>query len=191
METFENELQPAESLHVIMDVISRTRENIKEHGYLFLLWGWLIAIASILFFLLHTYTTSRFYFLPFPILALTGIILTLVSWSKRAHTAETYIGYYLKRLWQALGLGFIVVVFINVVEGNPPFPYTILLGGIGTLVSGLVLRFRPLTIGGFIFLALSIATIFVSGAYVPLLQAVAVVAGYLIPGYLLKFSKAQ
>ncbi|HXB10115.1 MAG TPA: hypothetical protein VNW04_23490 [Puia sp.] len=191
METFENELKPSESLQVIMDVIGRTKENIKEHGYLFLLWGWLIAIASILFFLLHTYTTSRLYFLPFPILALTGIIVTLVSWSKRAHSSETYIAYYLKRLWQALGLGFIVVVFMNVVKGNPPFPYTILLGGIGTLASGLVLKFRPLTIGGFIFLAMSIASIFVTNAYAPLLQAVAVVTGYLIPGYLLKLSKAQ
>jgi hypothetical protein len=191
METFENELQPEQSLHVIMDVIGRTRENIKEHGYLFLLWGWLIAVASILFFLLHTYTTSRLYFLPFPILALTGIIVTLVTWSKRAHTSETYIGYYLKRLWQALGLGFIIVVFINVVKGNPPFPYTILLGGIGTLVSGLVLRFRSLIIGGFIFMAMAIASIFVTDAIAPLLQAVAVVAGYLIPGYLLKSSPAQ
>src|SRR5882757_7250861 len=112
MDIPENEMKPAESLQLIADVIGRTKENIKEHGYLFLLWGWLIAIASILFFLLHTYTTSRLYFLPFPILALTGIIVTLVSWSKRAQTAETYIGYYLKRLWQALGLGFIIVVFI-------------------------------------------------------------------------------
>src|SRR5258707_10023024 len=162
MESFENELKPSESLQLIMDVIGRTRENIKEHGYLFLLWGWLIAIASILFFLLHTYTTFKLYFLPFPILALTGIVVTLVSWSKRAHTAETYIAYYLKRLWQALGLGFIVVVFINVVQGNLPFTYTILLGGIGTLVSGLVLRFRPLIIGGLMFLAMSIASIFLT-----------------------------
>jgi hypothetical protein len=191
MESFENELKPSESLQLIVDVIGRTRENLKEHGYLFLLWGWLIAIASILFFLLHTYTSFRLYFLPFPILALTGIIVTLVSWSKRSRTSETYIGYYLKRLWQALGLGFIVVVFINVVEGHPPFTYTILLGGIGTLVSGLVLKFRPLIIGGLIFIALTIVSIFVTDVYAPLLQAVAVVAGYLIPGYLLKNSPAQ
>jgi hypothetical protein len=173
-----------------MDVIGKTRENIREHSYLFLLWGWLIAAASIGFFLLHQYTAFRLYFLPFPVLAVTGIIVTLALWAKRSRTSETYIGYFLKRLWQVLGLSFIVAVFINVVKGSVPFTYTILLGGIGTLVSGLVLRFRPLIIGGFTFLILTIVSIFVDGSYAPLLQAGAVIAGYLIPGYLLKYSKA-
>jgi len=189
MESFENELNPSESLKLIANVIGKTRENIKEHSYLFLLWGWLIAGASIFFFLLHQYTSFRLYFLPFPILALTGIIVTLVLWAKRSRTSETYIGYFLKRLWQALGLGFIIAVFINVAKGNLPFTYTMLLGGIGTLASGLVLKFRPLIIGGFTFLAVTIASIFIADSYAPLLQGIAVIAGYLIPGYLLKHSK--
>jgi hypothetical protein len=190
METFENELKPSEGLQLIMDVIGKTRENIKEHSYLFLLWGWLIAGASIGFFLLRQYTAFKLYFLPFPVLALTGIIVTLAAWARHSRTSETYIGYFLKRLWQALGLSFIVVVFINVVKGNLPFTYTILLGGIGTLVSGLVLRFRPMIIGGFTFIAMTVVSIFVADSYAPLVQAVAVITGYLIPGYLLKYSKA-
>ena len=59
MEGLENKMEPAESLQLIMEVIGKTRENIKEHGYLFLLWGWLIACASILFYLLHTANTSN------------------------------------------------------------------------------------------------------------------------------------
>ena len=190
MEIPEKEMKPAESLQLIADVIGRTKENIKEHGYLFLLWGWLIAIASILFFLLHTYTSFKLYFLPFPVLALTGIGLTIYSWSKRSASSETYIGYYLKQLWLALGVSFLVVVFINVSRSALPFTYTILLGGIGTLASGLVLRFRPLVIGGVLFFLLSVASIYVTNAYAPLLQGLAVLAGYLVPGYLLKYSKA-
>lgn len=190
MELTENELQPSESLRLIADVIGKTKENIKEHGRLFLLWGWLIAAASILFFILHTYTAFKFYFLPFPVLTIIGIIITLQAYSKQSAIAETYIGYYLKMLWLALGISFIIVVFINVVKGNLPFTYTLLLGGIGTLVSGLVLRFRPLVIGGGCFLAACIASVFIAHTYAPLVQAIAVIAGYLIPGYLLKYSKA-
>jgi hypothetical protein len=189
MELFENELQPSESLKLIADVIGKTRENIQEHGYLFLLWGWLIAAASILFFLLHEYTSFKFYFLPFPVLVISGIIVTISSYSKRSLSVETYAGYYLKMLWLALGISFVVVVFINVAKGNAPFTYTILLAGIGTMVSGLVLRFRPLIVGGCCLLAACVASVFVGKAYAPLLQAVAVIAGYLIPGYLLKNSK--
>jgi hypothetical protein len=190
MESFENELQPAESLQLIAEVIGRTKENIKEHGFLFLLWGWLIAGASILFFVLHQYTSIKLFFLPFPVLVVIGIIVTLSFYSRRSRSAETYIAYYLKNLWLALGLGFMVVVVTSLIQAHAPFTYTILLGGIGTLASGLALRFRPLTVGGILFLLSALGSVFLTDAYAPLLQAVAVLGGYLIPGYLLKYSKA-
>jgi hypothetical protein len=189
MEAIENKLDPAQSLQMITDVIARTKENIKEHSFLFLLWGWLIAVASFSFFILHTYTSFKLFFLPFPILALTGIIISFLHYAGKRYKSETYIGYYLKKLWLVLGISFILVVFINVIKANPPFTYTLLIGGIGTLVSGLVLRFRPLTFGGVLFLLFSVISVFIPDIYKPLLHGVAVVTGYLIPGYLLKYSK--
>ena len=190
MESFDNELKPAESLQLIAEVIGRTKENIKVHGWLFLVWGWLIAAASILFFVLHQYTSFRLYFLPFPVLVAIGITLTIRSYTQQSQSAETYIAYYLKNLWLALGLGFMVVVFASIMQAHAPFTYTMLLGGIGTLASGLALRFRPLVIGGILFLLFSAGSVFVAENYAPLLQALAVLAGYLIPGYLLKHAKA-
>ena len=186
----ENEMSPVESLKMISEVIGKTKENIRLHSFPFLLWGWLIAIASLLFFFLRTYTHFQYYFLPFPILAITGIILT-VNYYRRSAAYETYLSYYLKKLWLVLGVSFILVVFINVTHGALPFTYTILIAGIGTLVSGLVLRFTPLVVGGVLFLLFSIATTFVSDRYSPLLSGLAMVAGYLIPGYLLKYSKSS
>lgn len=188
MESIEKELNPSQSFQMILEVISKTKENIKEHSFFFLLWGWLIAIASFLFFILRTYTSFKFYFLPFPISVITGIIITFYNVEKR-YTFETYLSYYLKRLWLVLGISFILVVVINVIKGQLPFTYTLLIGGIGTLVSGLTLRFKPLVIGGVIFLFFSIAGIFVADTYMPLLQGIAVITGYLVPGYLLKYSK--
>ncbi|MDP9041255.1 MAG: hypothetical protein M3N30_04685, partial [Bacteroidota bacterium] len=74
MESIEHTLDPAGSLKLITEVIAKTKENIREHSFLFLLWGWLIAIASFSFFILHEYSSFRLFFLPFPVLALTGII---------------------------------------------------------------------------------------------------------------------
>jgi hypothetical protein len=53
----------------------------------------------------------------------------------------------------------------------------------------LVLRFRPLVFGGVLFLLFSVASIFTPDVYKPLLQGIAVITGYLIPGYLLKHAK--
>jgi hypothetical protein len=190
MEAMENALTPSESLQKIAEVIGRTKENIKEQSFCFLLWGWLIAIASFLFFILHSYTSFTLYFLPFPILAICGIIVTIVYYKGKRYSAETYLGHYLKMLWLVLGVSFILVVLINVVEQLPPFTYTLLIGGIGTLVSGLALRFKPLITGGVLFLLFSIASVFVIDSYKPLLQGIAVITGYLVPGYLLKNSKS-
>ncbi|MDB5111678.1 MAG: hypothetical protein JWR67_2792 [Mucilaginibacter sp.] len=189
METIEDNLDPAQSLQMITEVIARTKENIKNHSFLFLLWGWLITVASFSFFILHTYTAFKLFFLPFPVLALTGIIISVLHFTGKQYESETYLGYYLKRLWVVLGISFILVVFINLITTQLPFTYTLLIGGIGTTVSGLVLRFRPLVLGGILFLLSSVASVFTPDAYKPLLQGIAFIAGYLIPGYLLKHSK--
>lgn len=188
MEIQDSELTPLQGLQMITEVIAKTKDNIREHSFPFLLWGWLIAAASILFFLLHVYTSSALYFLPFPILVAAGIVVTLRFYTGRRNAPETYLTYYLKRLWLVLGLGFILVVAINLIGHNPPFTYTLLIAGIGTLVSGLVLRFRPLVIGGVLFLLFTLVSVVTPDRYKPLLQGIAVVAGYLIPGYQLKRS---
>jgi hypothetical protein len=190
MEILENELNPMQSLQMIAEVISKTRENIKEHSFCFLLWGWLIAVASFLFYILRTYTSFKLFFLPFPILVVPGIIITALHYTGKQYTSETYLNHYLKSLWLVLAVSFILVVFINVMQHYLPFTYTILIGGIGTLVSGLVLRFKPLVIGGILFLIFFALSVFLADAYKPLLQGLAVITGYIIPGYLLKYSKS-
>ena len=188
MQLPESELTPLQGLQMITEVIAKTKDNLREHSFGFLLWGWLIAAASFLFFILHTYTSFSLYFLPFPILVTAGIGITLRFYAGKRHSPETYLGYYLKRLWLVLGLSFILVVLISLIGQNPPFTYTLLIAGIGTLVSGLVLQFRPLVFGGALFLLFSLGSVVTPDRYKPLLQGIAVIAGYLIPGYRLKNS---
>jgi hypothetical protein len=186
----EKDLTHLESLQIIADAMRRTRENFKENSFYFMLWGWLIAIASFAFFVLHRYTDFEFYFILFPILSGVGIIVSIRHYQKQRSAAptESYWSYFLSRLWLVLGICFIVVVFINVSQGLTPFTYTLILAAIGTLVSGLVMQFKPMIAGGIIFLLAAIASIFVAEDYSALLHGAAVIAGYLIPGYLLRAS---
>ncbi len=190
MDTAEKNLDPAESLQLIASVIARTKENLREHSFVYLLWGWLIASASVFFFLLKECTSFRAFFLPFPLAALIGIGVTIPFYRRLSRTVETYLVFYLARLWLVLGIAFILVVVVNVYEGTLPFRYTMLIAGIGTLVSGLVMRFRPLLLGGVLFLILMLSTVFVPGKWYPLLQSFGFVLGYLVPGYLLKNTKS-
>ena len=183
-------LSPEESLQLIADTITRTKDNIKESSFCFLLWGWLISIASFSFYLLQQFTAFKYYFLPFPVLAITGVITTVLYYRRKRSTASiTHLSDFLLKMWIALGFSFFIVVFINVSQHAVPFTYTLLIGGIGTLASGLVLRFKPLIAGGILFFIAAIASIYISDDYKVLLQGGGVIFSYLIPGYLLKSGK--
>jgi hypothetical protein len=192
MSTSEPLLSPEESLKVITEAIDKTKDNFKANGSYFLLWGWLVAIASFSFFLLQQYTTFPYYFISFPVLGAAGIITTVIWYLKSKSTSptETYLNYFLSRMWLVLGICFIMVVFINVSQNLPPFTYTLIVAAIGTMVSGLVMKFWPLTAGGILFLISALISIYIPDDYKVLLHGVAIIAGYLIPGYLLLNEKA-
>ena len=190
MTSEERTLLPQESLALIAEAIGKTKENFRENSRFFLLWGWLIALASLGFYLLKQYTGTRFFFLPFPVLVVAGIVVTLV-WVRQLKAeapTETFLGYFLNRLWVVLAVSFIAVVFISVSRGWPPFLYTLVVAAIGTTVSGLAMKFRPLIFGGVLFFLAAVAGIYLPDASLPLLTSLAMIGGYLIPGYLLKLA---
>jgi hypothetical protein len=188
MNADETTLLPQESLALIAEAIRKTKENFRENSRFFLLWGWLIMAASVAFFLLRQYTDTRFFFLPFPVLVVAGIVTTLIWYRQMKADAptETYLGYFFNRMWLVLGVSFILVVFLSVSRGMTPFLYTLVVAGIGTLVSGLAMKFRPLVWGGVLFFSAAVAGVYLPNAGLPLLNGVAMIGGYLIPGYLLK-----
>lgn len=191
MTTSEENLSPQDSLRLIEEVIKKTRDNIRELSFCYLLWGWLIAMASIFYFLLHRYVHTSLYFLPFPIAAVIGIAATVMYSRKKLGSSETYLNYYLNRMWIVLGVGFITVIFINLVYRHEPFTYTLVIAAMGTLVSGWVIRFRPLVIGGGILLGAALVSIYIPHKTVVLLHGLAMISGFLIPGYMLRYSKSK
>jgi len=82
-----------------------------------------------------------------------------------------------------------VVVFVSVTQKLPPFLFTLIIAGVGTLASGMAMRFKPMIIGGSLFFAAAILGVYVPDIYKPLLVGIAIITGYLIPGYLLKASQ--
>ena len=183
----EQTLNPKESLALITDVISKTKESINEHSFIFLLWGWFLATASIIRFMLTYFTDFKYSFLPFPILSLVALTISIVFYTRKKTThAETYLSFFIKRLWLGIMLGMIFMVFASVNQNIQPSIYTLILGGVGTVVTGMVLKFKPLQVGGIFFLLSSVVCCFIIDDYKFLIVGVAIIPGYLIPGYLLK-----
>lgn len=184
-------LNPSESLDIISKAISQTRENIKDQSFYYILWGWLVAIAALCNYLLVSFTDFRHSYLPWIVLVPLGWIVIIIYSIKKERTKkyETYVETFLKYLWIVLGISFIVAVNISLWLKIDPAPFVLLLSGIGTLVSGLTMKFKPLTIGGILLFAFAISSLFFDNSFTLLITSIAVIVGYLIPAYLLKNSK--
>jgi len=101
----------------------------------------------------------------------------------------SYVESYFKNLWSVTAASFFIATLLCIkMEINPP-AIMLLIAGIATTTSGLLIKYRPLIIGGMTFFIFSLAATFVSNEYISLIVFAAIICGYLIPGYLLKSTK--
>lgn len=91
-------------------------------------------------------------------------------------------------LWMGVGISFFIlsVIISNLKDGwTFAYPFFILLYGLGTFVSGRILKFRPLIIGGIVNWVLAVACVLVHYDYQLLIAAAAIFISYIVPGHLL------
>jgi len=118
------------------------------------------------------------------------VFVSLYKGSKEAKKEKhkTYVGEAIGSLWFGLGIAFMLLGFLNAFAGTwkTAFTYYILLYAIGTFVSGMLLKFKPLTIGGIInFILVPVSLQFAYNEQ-QLICALAILVSYIIPGHLLQ-----
>jgi hypothetical protein len=149
----EENLSPIESLQVIQSMIDKTKQALSRNSLYFLVWGWLTFIACIAQFYLKRIVQYEKHYLVW-LVVIVGVVATffLVSREERNRKVRTYVDDAMKYLWTGMGISFFILSFIlgKTGWGNTVFPFFMMMYGLGTYVSGLLLRFRPLLIGGII-----------------------------------------
>jgi hypothetical protein len=200
MENVEKEFTPEESLQLISQVITKTRRSFKITSVYLILWGWVMVIASLACFSLIRYMVSNHQFkyinlgawLTWMIPIFIAIIIERFYINRRhvkVERTKSLIGNIIQMLWYANGVAIIVGCFISYKLNFYPTPIILIIIGIPTTVTGYIIKFKPLMIGGVIFWLASIVSIFTSSDYQLIVCAISIFSGYLIPGYLLKYSK--
>lgn len=193
------DLTPEESFDVINKAIANFKINYRESSKVFLLWGWILTLSSIINFIIlkFLHTTELWALNGYVILGswvvfiLIGFIIMyfMVRKMNRDKKVHSHIDKFIDYLWWVTAPSFFIATFICIKLGIAPPPLMLLVAGIATTTTGLVIRFRPLTIGGMSFFIFSIAATFVTNEYLALVVSAALICGYLIPGYLLKAAK--
>jgi len=184
-----NDFSPEKQLQLIEETIAQAKENLGKHSFPFIFWGWLVSLTALVNHLLLTFSSlGGKSYLIWPISMVLGAVLIVLYYRKTEKTERhlTHLEYFLSRLWIVLGLILLVfTVGINFMDLDPWFFFPFI-AGLGTVVSGVVLKFTPLTLGGIVLLAFPFYSAAFRDNSLLLLYAAVIVVSYLIPSYLLK-----
>lgn len=197
MENTSKQMTPEESLNLIGEVISNTRTNLKADSFFFLLWGWMIIIASVAeaFILWHAgsikdwHNVGLFSGVSWITLVLAGLIIQAFyirkHYVKRGY--RTFFEKIISYMWILSSLIIFLLLYLSAVRHESPEPYILAVVSIPTVVTGIITRFRPLILGGILFIVFAVICVNLHTDYLrSLASALALIGGYLVPGYLLR-----
>ena len=148
-------LTPEESFSIINKAIANFKLNYKETAKVFLLWGWVLAIASFSNFIILKILYIREASIGFlslcnwAVFLLIGFIIMIFMERKlnKDKKVYSYLESYFKNLWTVTAASFIIATFLCIkLEINPP-PIMLLIAGMATTTSGLLIKYRPVIFG--------------------------------------------
>lgn len=192
METNEKVLKPEESLQIIETMIKRTKGNLHDSSFYFLLWGWIVLIIIIGQLAMKYLTNfSKPYLMWFVIIP--GIIASAIYGYKQGKKNKTST--HLDRINFMVWIAFLISYALVIVFAKE-FNYRIgtiifLLAGNATFITGIIIKFRPLILGGIIFWLGAILMFLLPNNYMEFISPVIIIFGYLLPGYLLRMQNKK
>ncbi len=178
-----------ESLEIITNMINEAKGHLQRNSFYYLLWGWTVMIAQVGMFILYQSEYAHPYLVW--LITIPAWIYTMVRAGSRGRHARatTHFDSISGWLWLTYSVTILTLIFFGAKINYQINPLILLVTAIPTVVSGVILKFRPLQIGGVFFWIVSILCFLLPMNYQPLAGAVAIIGGYLIPGYMLKSNK--
>lgn len=184
----DQEFSPQQSLQLIQSMIEKTKSNITDNRFYFLLWGWITFLAIIGQFFLKVVLKYEHHYITW-FLTFIGATLSIYHSAKTEmqKKVKTYVDESMNYLWTGMGISFLVISILFLKLGwQICFPFFILLYGLGTFVSGRILHFTPLIIGGLANWAIAAVSVWFHFDYQMIFAAAAILFSYIIPGHLLR-----
>jgi hypothetical protein len=183
----EKDLTPEESLATIQAMINQAKQSFHRMSFYFLLWGVLLIGATLFEFAMASMGRS-YGWVAWPVMGVGGGIASSRYGSRegKRQASETMMDRVFLWIWTSFVLTMIVLIACTVLSRNAPGPAVTILTGLPTFATGTIIRFKPLVLGGMLFWVIGGISFFTTGTTGALLFVVAMLFGYIVPGYLLK-----
>ena len=194
-----NIIDENQSLTVIKEMIAVSRIKLRQDGILFIVWGWVLFYVSFSGFITRsivlTYQMNRIISRLGIILGAAAALFTIYYLIKQRTKVQTYIGVSLRYVWISF---FLSTVLVNLIQMNVlhsinfqlQHPLFMVLMAFAVTVTGGILRQRLIIIGGVVFGALALTASYLGLKEQLLLEAIAWMVAFIIPGHIL-FAKRK
>jgi hypothetical protein len=187
----DKEMSGADSLRVIQQMIGAARDEHNEKGDGWLFWGWLLFVASVSSVVLSYLSMGQYIGYVWTGMLIVGpAAYFLSSYGKEK---DNRVRTYVQSLLHKIQIGFYVSLLVIVVsgylnqKGSFGFGYYYMLYAFWMYIHGSALNFKPLIAGAYINWIAAILIFAIDPfRYDMMVSAVAVLFGYLVPGYMLK-----
>lgn len=184
------EFSHEDGLRTIYSMIASTRNTIGGNYLFYLLWGYLVGLACILEFILIQVVHYEKHYMVWPVLMGFGMIVSGILTLRRQKTSKvkTFIGNIMSYLWGGWLVSFLLIIYFATQLNNHSIilPLTMVMYGMGVFVSGGVINYRPLIIGGVISWLAALASFYQPYMIQLLLMTATVIVSYIIPGHMLR-----
>jgi hypothetical protein len=188
----EENISKQESLQIIESMINKAKNQFSENGTLYLLWGWWVFICSLAqFYLLNVMQYEKNWVVWWSVWIILIYQIFYLRKKRNRYRVRTYTDEIIGFVWITFFILIVLLVFILTRINDPKTtalidPAFLVLYGMPTFLSGIILKFRPLIIGGICCWILSVICSFIAPEYHLLMIPIAMLAAWIIPGYLLR-----
>ena len=194
----EKQLSEQESLSIIQQMIDTAKQEQKDDGMGWIIWGWMLFFASVLTCVnLQTgWFSTWFFWDAFGTLTFVLFVTEMVRNFRLGRKVK--VKTYSKAIFEKLNVGFFaclmfIIIAMNMgVDPMRGFPLLMNLYGFWILIYGAILNFKPSMIGAGVMWVFAFAAMFVNTfSYVMILHAAGVLCGYIIPGHIANYKFRQ
>ncbi len=183
-------------IETINNVINSTKENLKPLSINLIFWGIFVNVLSCFHFAFPSlvesskYSAALYWLIP----SIIGMFYMVYFNMKTRKTIgyETHLSRVIKIIWGVFGISWIYIVGLSFYLKNyHPVPPILFLLSLILIMTGFIIKFKPVTLGGIFLMIFTFYLNFNPGINLLLVNIVGVSLGMLVPGLSLFYFKSR
>lgn len=186
----EKQIDEKESLELISRMIRNTQNHLDgNEGVPFLVWGYTVVLTAIAVWLAVSFTQNYYWHFLWFAIPVFGSVHMMIFNKRKPQSVKTYIDKAIGYVWMVLGIACVLFAVITFFVQINILSIILMLVGVGCAITGLIIKYIPVTIGGFVSLALSVLLLLLQQSFDVwmFIFIAAFIATYVIPGHCLRW----